>query len=95
MPRHRLANLARITIAGAGGVFVGIVNTTLAAHPKPGVRQLYFDLPDALGTQTPPLQTTLPAGLHCHTDGGVLQGTTRRASAWRWSQSQRWSERGG
>ena len=76
-------------------MFVGIVNTTLAAHPKPGVRQLYFDLPDALGTQTRPLQTTLLAGLRFHTDGGVLQGTTRRENVWRWSQLRRWSEKGG
>ena len=31
-----------------GGVFVGIVSTKLAPTPKRGVKQLYFDLPDAL-----------------------------------------------
>jgi|EP01043_Picozoa_sp_COSAG02_P062248 NADPH:quinone reductase-like Zn-dependent oxidoreductase len=32
----------------SGGVYVSIVNTHLASR-KPGVRQIYFDLPDALG----------------------------------------------
>jgi NADPH:quinone reductase-like Zn-dependent oxidoreductase len=33
----------------AGGIYLSIVNTHLAAKPKPGVRQMYFELPDTLG----------------------------------------------
>ena len=48
----------------------------------------------ARGEEKPLAHDFCRSGLRFHTDGGV-QGTTRRESVWRWSQSRRWSETGG
>lgn len=32
-----------------GGIYLSIVNTHFATKPKPGVKQMYFELPDTLG----------------------------------------------